>query len=786
MLKNYLKIAWRNLLRNRGFSALNIAGLSIGLAATALIVLWIDYELSFDKFHERGDRIYQVYNKYPVDGEIWTWNSTPKVMGPTIKKDFPEVERVSRYNYDDTYLFSVGDKRLKATGTIVDNDFLYMFSFPLVNGTNETVFEDVNAVVVTETFAKELFGDKDPMGQVVKIDNDNVFKVTGVLKDLPENSEFHFKFLIPWSYLKQIGHDDKHWGNNSIATYIMLKENANFASFSKKISNLREIHDKDAADMVTYPYPFFRNYLYGEFENGEEKGGRIGVIRVFSIIAIIILLIACINFMNLSTARSEKRAKEVGIRKVIGAQRGGLISQFIGESVLLSTVSALLAFVLLLLVLPKFNELLHIEARIDYTDPLFWGSAFAIVLFTGLLAGSYPALYLSAFKPISVLKGTFQKLNSKFSARKVLVVVQFAAAIVFITATLIVKQQLNKVQNRQMGYSKDNLIYTYMEGDVKQKYQGIKNELLASGAVTSVTRTVSPVTENWSNSWDMEWQGKDFEDKTLILRFTAGEAIAKTLGLEVLAGRDLNHTLYPSDSTAMLINQTAAIHMGFEDPIGHIVKDMGMDWRIIGVVKDFVFTSPFQDIEPVIIHGNGEWTNFIHLKLNAQHSTSQNLGKIENIFKKFNPEYPFNYEFVDQQYAYKFADEKRTQTLANLSALLTIFISCLGLFGLASYMAENRIKEIGVRKVLGASVQSITTLLSKDFLKLVLISIVLGVPVSWYLMSKWLQEFAYRIHISWWTFALAGVLALAIAFVTVSYQAVKAAIVNPVDSLRDE
>jgi len=709
VIKNYFKIAWRNLLRNKGFSMLNIAGLSIGLAATALIVLWIDYELSFDKFHEHGDRIYQVYNKYPVDGEIWTWNSTPKIMAPTIKKDFPDVERVSRYNYDDTYLFSIGDQRLKGTGTIVDEDFLYMFSFPLVNGSKETVFSDVNSVVVTETFAKELFGDVDPMGQVIKIDNRDLFTVTGVLKDLPRNSEFHFEFLIPWSYLKQIGNDDKNWSNNSIATYIMLKENTDYSLFSEKISNLREIHDKQSTDMVTYAYPFFRNYLYGEFENGVEKGGKINVIRIFGIVALIILVIACINFMNLSTARSEKRAKEVGIRKVIGAQRGGLISQFIGESVLLSILSALLAVVIILLVLPKFNQLLQVDLTLEYGNPRFWGSAIGIILFTGILAGSYPALYLSAFKPASVLKGTFQKINSRFSARKVLVVIQFAAAIVFITATLIVQRQLEKVQSRQSGYSKDNLIYTYMEGDAKQRYQLIKNELISSGTATSVTRTVSPVTENWSNSWDMEWQGKDFEDKTLILRFTAGEAISKTLGLELISGRDLNHTLYPSDSTAMLINEAAAKHMGFQDPIGQIVKDMGMDWHIVGVVKDFVFTSPFQKIEPVIIHGNGEFTNFIHMKLNGKNSTTQNLAQVEKIFKKFNPEYPFNYEFVDAQYARKFTNEKRTQTLAKFSAFLTIFISCLGLFGLASYMAANRKKEIGIRKVLGASVTNITT-----------------------------------------------------------------------------
>ena len=786
MFKNYLKIAWRNLIRNKGFSLLNIVGLSIGLAVTALIIIWINFDLGIDQFHTKKDRIYQVYNEYPVEGEIWTWNSTPKIMATTIKKDYPEVESVSRFFYDQEFLFSLGDKRMKSTGTIVDPEFLNIFSFPLLEGDIETVLEGVNSVVITEAFAKKMFGDQPAVGKMVKVDNADTFKVTGILKDLPNNTGFNFEFLMPWAYAHQKGWNDKHWSNNSIATYLLLKKGTDYNSFSKKIKNFRERYDKESPDMITYLYPWSRYWLYGEFEDGQEVGGRIIAIRMFGFIAAIILLIACINFMNLSTARSEKRAKEVGIRKVVGARKGALIGQFLGESILISTISAVLALIMVVIALPYFGELVERPLSLDVTNEWFWLSAMGIILLTGLLAGSYPALYLSGFKPSAVLKGTFRKISTPITPRKVLVVLQFSAAIILITASIIVTQQLQKVENRESGYSKDNLIYSIVEGDMAKNYMLIKSELLSSGIAESVTKTSSPITEGWSNSWGFDWKGKDQDNKTIIQRFNADDAIAKTTGMEIIAGRDFNLSKYPTDSTAAIVNEAAVKLMNFEEPLGQIIRDNGIDWHVVGVAKDFILDSPFQKIDPMVIEGAMYASNVIHVKFNKTASTSESLSKTEAIFNMYNPEYPFNYEFVDQAYAKKFDNEKRNGQLVSLFTLLTIFISCLGLFGLASYMAENRIKEIGIRKVLGASVKSITTLLSKDFLKLVLISIVLAVPVSWYFMSKWLEDFAYRITISWWTFALAGIIALTIALLTVSYQAVKAAIKNPVKSLRSE
>lgn len=786
MFKNYLKIAWRNLIRNKSFSLLNITGLSIGLAVTGLIMIWINFDIGIDQYHENKDRIYEVYNQHPVDGEIWTWNSTPKIMAPTIKKDYPEVERISRYFYDNEFLFARNDKRIKSTGTIVDPDFLHMFSFPLLEGNLETVLEDVNSVVITETFAKRLFGNESAVGQVVKVDNEDSFIVTGILKDLPNNTGFNFEFLIPWAYVHQKGWDDENWGNNSIATYLMLSEGINYESFSNKIKTLREKYDKESPDMVTFLYPWTRYWLYSNFENGKEAGGRIDLIRMFGIIALIILIIACINFMNLSTARSEKRAKEVGIRKVVGAKKSALVGQFLGESILVSFLAALLAFVLILICLPAFSTLIERPLSLDITNLTFWLISLGVVLFTGIIAGSYPALYLSRFKPSSVLKGTFKKLNASVTPRKILVVLQFSAAIILITASIIITQQMRKVQDRQSGYSKNNLIYSMLEGDLEKNYTLIKEELIASGTAVSVTKTGSPITETWSNSWGLEWNGKDEDNKVLVHRLPVDDTPVKTFGLELTEGRDFDLVNYPTDSTAVIINESALELMGFEEPMGQIIKDNGIDWHVIGVVKDFVMNSPFQKVDPMVIEGAKAWFNVLHVKFNDAIGTKEGLASVESVFRKYNPEYPFNYEFVDQRYAKKFDDEQRTGKLVGLFTLLTIFISCLGLFGLASYMAENRIKEIGIRKVLGASVRSITTLLSKDFLKLVLIAIVLAVPISWYLMSLWLEEFAYRITISWWIFALAGISAVGIALLTVSYQAVKAAIVNPVMSLRSE
>ncbi len=786
MFKNYIKIAWRNLIRNKGFSLLNIVGLSIGLAVVTLIILWISFEVSYDSFHENNERIYEINNQYPIDGQIWTWNSTPKIMASVIKKDYPEVDGVSRYNYEDTFLFSIDDKRIRATGSIVDPDFLRIFSFPLLEGNKQKVLDGVNSIVITQKLAEKLFGSDSPVGKVVKIDNSDNFTVTGVLKNLPQNTNFNFEFLVPWDYLHQKGWNDENWGNNSVATYVMLREGINSKTFSKKIKTLRSRYDKEAPEMETLLYPFSRTYLYSKFENGIEAGGKIDIIRLFGIIAGIILIIACINFMNLSTARSEKRGKEVGIRKVVGAKKGALIGQFLGESMLISFIAAILSLLIVWMVLPWFNTLIERELSLNLTSKWFWFSALGIILFTGVLAGSFPAFYLSAFKPVAVLKGTFKKVNTLITPRKVLVVFQFSVAIILISSTIIIDLQLQKVQDRQAGYAKNNLVYTLMEGDVEKNYTMIKEELLSSGLALSVTKTSAPITEGWSNSWNFEWKGKKENDKTVIDRFVADDAIVKTMGLELIKGRDFDLNKYATDSTAAILNESAALHMGFEEPIGQLIKDNGIDWHVIGVVKDFVLKSPFQKIEPMVIEGAKAWFQTIHMKLDPTKSTHESIIQVEYLFKKFNPEYPFNYQFVDQEYAKKFNDEQKTGKIARMFTLLTIFISCLGLFGLSSFMAENRKKEIGIRKVLGASITSITSLLSKDFLKLVLVAFFIAVPISWYFMNIWLEDFAYRITISWWFFFAAGILAFAIAMATISYQAIKAAIVNPVKSLRSE
>ena len=786
MLRNYFMIAWRNLKTKKSFSFINIVGLSIGMAAATLIILWIQNELSYDKFHEKIDRTYQVWNKYKIDGKTGAWNNTPKVMAATIKQDYPEIESTARVNWSFPILFSYGDKRMKANGTMVDSTFLQIFSFPVLRGNAKTALHETYSIALTEKLAKKIFGDEDPMGKVLKLDNSDNFTVTAILKDLPNNTAFDFEYLLPWAYLRQRGNDDIYWGNNSTTTYVLLKKKEGFAALQSKIKDLRKKYDKGDPNIETFLYPVSRLHLYGQFEDGIESGGKIEGVRLFGIIAGLILLIACINFMNLSTARSEKRAKEVGIRKVAGAQKANLISQFLGESVLLSFIAAVIGLIIVTLALPSFNDLVNKQLAIDYSDYKFWLAALGFVLFTGLLAGSYPAIYLSSFRPIKVLKGTFRAANAQITPRKILVVIQFTFAIVLIISTIIVRQQLQKGLDRKSGYSKDNLIFHHMEGDIEKNYMLIKNELLNSGIAVSVSKTSAPITEGWSNTWGIEWPGKPEGDKTIVNRFVADDAIVRTAGMELVAGRDFDLNKFPTDSTAVILNESAVKLMGFEQPIGQIIKDNGTDWHIVGVVKDFILISPFRPIEPMVIEGAKSWFNVIHIKFSKDKSTAQNLKLTEKIFKKYNPEYPFNYSFVDEQYFNKFNDEKRTGKLASLFACLAIIISCLGLFGLASYMAENRIKEIGVRKVLGASVTNITRLLSVDFLKLVIIAFVIAGPLAYWLGESWLKDFPYRVNIQWWVFAMAGILSIMIALLTVGYQAVKAAMANPVKSLRSE
>lgn len=785
MFKNYLKITWRNLLKNKSFTSINIAGLAVGMASAALILFWVQNEVSYDQFHAKKDRIYQLYNRSFFDGKLICWGTTPKPMMKALKQDYPQVEQAARIT-DANYLFSLGDKRLTLHGFHTDADFLTMFSFPLTKGNLNTALNSMKNIVITEKTAKKLFGDAEPMGKTIKIDSVDYFTVTGVMKDLPNNTRFSFEYLMPWSYWEKInGKEDKNWGNNSVNTFALLKPGVTEAYVNSQIKNITRTHS-EIKDIDVFMHPATKWRLYSKFENGKLVGGRIAIVRLFSIIAGFILLIACINFMNLSTARSEKRAKEVGIRKVVGASKTSLIAQFLGESILIAFLAGVVALILIAVCLPSFNQLTEKQLSIPFSSPGFWLIVLSFILFTGVLSGSYPALFLSSFAPVKVLKGTFKAAQSAFSPRKVLVVTQFTFAIVLIISTIIVKQQLDYAQSRDTGYKKDNLVYTFMTGTVDKNYALIRNELLNSGAAASVTKTSAPMTEGWSDTWDYSWEGKQEGAKLDFNMFNVDADFSKTMNLKIVAGRDIDIKTYPSDSSAVLLNEAAVKVMGFKDPIGQIVKNSETKLKVVGVIKDFILQSPYEPVRPMIIQGPKSWFNVIHYKLNPKNTTAESLKLAEGIFKKYNSEYPFDYHFVDDEYSKKFADEQRIGSLATLFAGLTIFISCLGLFGLATYMAQNRIKEIGVRKVLGASVLGVTTMLSKDFLKLVAVSFLVATPIAWYLMHMWLQGYSYRVDISVWVFAIAAFMTTLISIITVSFQAVKAALTNPVKSLRSE
>lgn len=519
MLKNFFKVAWRNMLRSKGFTLINITGLIVGMASAILILLWIQNEVSYDQFHEKKDRIYEAWNRASFSGELNCWNTTPKVLARTLEKDLPEVEAAVRVDWGSNFLFSIGDKRITVQGSMVDSNFLQVFSFPLLKGDPSQVLKDMHSIVLTEKLAKKLYGNEDPMGKVIKIDNKENFTVTGILKDLPNNTRFSFEYLMPWSYLRFTGEDDQYWGNNSTRTYVLLKPHASLASVNAKMKVFKPKYDPEDPKWEMFLYPLNRWHLYSNFTNGKEDGsGRITFVRLFAIVAAFILLIACINFMNLGTARSEKRAKEVGIRKVVGARKYSLVTQFIGESILLALIAGLFAIAVVQLSLSGFNQLTDKQLYIPYTSASFWLCGLAFVVFTGFLAGSYPAFFLSSFQPVKVLKGAFKKSQSPVTPRKILVVLQFTFAIILIICTIIVKQQIDYAQSRQTGYNKNNLVYHHFTGDVEKNYQLIKNELLAQGIATSITKTSAPITQSWSDGWGQEWEGKDPNDKTDFFR----------------------------------------------------------------------------------------------------------------------------------------------------------------------------------------------------------------------------------------------------------------------------
>ncbi len=791
MLKNYFKTAWRSLIRGKGFSFINITGLAIGMAGAVLILLWLQNEISFDKFHTNKNNLYQVYGLGSnVDGHQQEIGVVSQQIGPFLKQNYPEVEATARLSDVHSFLFTANNKSFTGIeGDFVDESFLQMFSFPLVEGNKNNQLKNVYSISITQTLAKKLFGNEDAIGKIIKIDSVDNFTVTGVLKDLPSNTEFDFEYLLSWDYYKKIGWNNDSWLNNDTYTFLQLKSNVNGAAFSDKIKNITKVQSGRNDVWTHFIYPLSKWHLYSSFENGKPVGGLIDTVRVFGIIALFILLIACINFMNLSTARSEQRAKEVGIRKVAGAGKGLLIGQFIIEAFLTACIAGAIALLIIQLVLPSFNTLINTQLSVPYTSFYFWLCAFAFILFTSLLAGSYPAFYLSSFKPISIFKKQFRKPNAFISPRKVLVILQFTFAVILIISTIIIRNQIIYAENRDKGYSNNNLVQVNFVGDINKNYALIKQDLLSKDIAASVTKNLTGITSGGAHSWGFRWPNETPADtNTTITLYSADADLVKTMGLHLIEGRDIDINKYPADSFSVLLNESAVKIMGFKNPVGKIINNPfdKINWRVVGVVKNYVEGSPYEAIPPTIIQGAAGWFNTMHIKFNPALSTADALSKTETIFKQYNSAYPFDYKFVDEEYARKFNDEQRTKTMAGLFAFLAIFISCLGLFGLSAYVAESRIKEIGVRKVLGASVFNITKLLSLDFIKLVFISILIATPVAWYAMNKWLQDYTYKISISWIIFLIAGILAIAIALVTVSFQSIKAAIANPVKSLRTE
>ncbi len=788
MIRNFFKVAFRSLWRSKGYSAINLIGLAIGMASAIIILLWLQNEISYDQFHEKKDRIYEAWNKARFDGKLMCWNTTPKILARTLERDLPEVEQAVRVNHWGTFLFNLGEKKWLIHGSQVDSNFLDVFSFPMIKGNPKTALKELYSIVITEKMATTIFGKEDPMGKTIRVNSKDNLTVTGILKNLPNDTRFDFEWLTPWSYLRKNGEDDSYWGNNSTTTYVLLKQGASIAHAQEKMKVIKQHYDDEAKhdkwEMFLYPLSHWR--LYSNFENGVETGGRISFVRLFTIVASFILLIACINFMNLSTARSERRAKEVGIRKVVGAQRSSLITQFIGESVLLAFIAGVIAIGIVQLSIPGFNQLTDKTLYIPFGSIYFWFSGIAFVLFTGLLAGSYPAFFLSAFKPVSVLKGTFKKVSALVTPRKVLVVLQFTFAIILIICTIIVTQQIDYAKNRQTGYNRSNLIYFYLSDNIEKKYTALRTDLVQSGIAASVTKISAPLTQSWSDGWGQDWEGKDPSDRTDFRRYNEDGGLGKTAGLTFVAGRDIDPSAYPNDSLAMVINESALKVMKFKNPIGQFVKDNGKTWHVVGVIKDFILESPYEPTKPMLIYGPKAWFNIVLVKLNKEKTISQYMDMTQKLVLRYDPNYLFVSNFVDEEYARKFENEKRTGILSGLFAGLTILISCLGLFGLATYMASARIKEIGVRKVLGASITNIATLLSKDFIILVLISLLIATPVAWLAMHAWLESYPYRIAISALVFIGAGLLSILIALLTVSFQAIKAAMANPAKSLRTE
>lgn len=791
MFKNFVKVMFRSLTKNKAYSFLNIFGLAIGITCAALIFLWVENEVSYDAAHVKKDRLYIARENQKYDTYVFTHQSTPGLMGPAVQAEIPGVANVCRTSEGTaSLLYSYNNKPLFAGTLYAEPSLFKMFTLPFVEGNAASAFTQLHSVVITQKTAVKFFGtDKNVLGKNIRVDNKQDYTVTGVLKDIPANSSVQFECVMPFQIYWDRSPWLKSWGNNSLTTYIELKPGVDPKTVDKQLYGFIQ---KREPQNLGHVFLFGMNdwHLYDNFKDGVKTGGgQIEYVRLFSVIAWIIIFIACINFMNLATARSEKRAREVGVRKVLGAGKKSLALQFIGEALFMSFVAAVLAVILMTAVLPAFNMLVQKQLTIGFGNVYHILALLGLTVACGLIAGSYPSLYLSSFNPVAVLKGLKIKDSSAAYIRKGLVVMQFSVSVVLIISTVIVYQQIQHIKSRQLGFDKDKLLEIGLQGDMAKNYIPIKQDLLNSGFVQSVALSDHSIIYGGNNTSGLTWDGKAPGSEILISQRYVTPGFFETSGLKVLEGRNIQDIDTASKPIVMVITQSLAKLMGKGSAIGKRIHYKGDTTSaiVVGVVNDYVYGNMYGKPDPVMFFSSSpEHTDRMYVKIKAQQPIEASVAAIQAVLKKDNPAYPFEYRFVDDQFNQMFLSEMLVGKLSRVFAALAIIISCLGLFGLAAYTAERRIKEIGIRKVLGATVSGIAGLLSKDFLQLVIISCIIAFPVAYWAMQNWLKTYQYHIDMQWWVFAVAAVSAMIIAVVTISFQSIKAALANPVKSLRSE
>jgi ABC-type antimicrobial peptide transport system permease subunit len=792
MIKNYFLVAFRGLIRQKTYAVINIAGLASGMAVAILIGLWIWDELNYDRDHKNYDRIAEVWQHITFNGKVESGDANPFVMAEEIRSNFgSDFRYVLEASWNESNVLTFGEKKFNKDGSYFEPAVAEMLSLTMLRGTRDGL-QDPHSILLSASTAKAFFGDIDPLNKIMRVNNSQDVKVTGVYEDLPDNSSFReMDYILPWKLYLITGGWEKMadpWSFNFTRVFVQLADHVDIEKVSEKLKNVRlqklKNEDLQKQKPVVFLLPMRMWRLHSEFKNGINVGGRIELVWLFGVIGVFVLLLACINFMNLSTARSEKRAKEVGIRKCIGSVRSQLIFRFFSESLIMAFVAFFVALVMVQLTLPTFNQIAQKNLALPWLNVTCWTAGVCFIVLTGVIAGSYPALYLSSFAPIKVLKGTFRAGRFAAVPRKALVVVQFTVSVALTIGTIIVYEQIQFAKSRPIGYERHGLIHMRMPtGDIHQHFEAVRTELKSSGAIIEMAEAGSPTTSVENRNGGFEWRGKDPSLSSSFPTCAVTHGYGKTIGWQFIEGRDFERER-ASDSSALVINETASRFFGFKNPVGERITWNKRPITIIGVIKDMVVESPYGMPRPSLFYISRYEEGFMLLKLNPTITRPEAIGKIESVFKKYNPASPFEYKFVDEDYTRKFNDEERVGVLTSFFAALAIFISSLGIFGLASFVSEQRTKEIGIRKVLGASVTALWKMLSGEFVLLTGIAVLIGIPIAIYVMSGWLLKYEYRTAISWWMIAAVGIGGLSITLATVSYQAIKAALSNPVNSLR--